>query len=57
MILSDSEIIRRLELGDLKIESLGGYDIMNQIGPASLDMRLGNVFRFYKRDGLTLIDP
>lgn len=57
MILSDSEIIRRIELGDLKVESLGWYDIMNQIWPASLDMRLGNVFRFYKRDGLTLIDP
>nr|MDD3719941.1 dCTP deaminase [Candidatus Gracilibacteria bacterium] len=57
MILSDSEIISRLKGGDLVIESLKGYNVFDQIGPSSLDIRLGNTFRFYKRDTLTLIDP
>ena len=57
MILSDSEIKRYLSTGELSVESLGWYDILTQVGPASLDFRLGNTFKSYKRDNLTLIDP
>lgn len=57
MILSDSEIISRLKSGNLVIESLKWYNVLEQIWPSSLDIRLGNTFRFYKRDTLTLIDP
>lgn len=57
MILSDSEIKKYLKSGELRVESLGWYDISEQIGPASLDFRLGNTFKYYKRDNLTLIDP
>lgn len=57
MILSDSEIKKYLSNGELIVESLGGYDILTQIWPASLDFRLWNTFKSYKRDNLTLIDP
>lgn len=57
MILSDSEIKRYLNSWELKIESLGGYDVLEQLWPASLDFRLWNTFKYYKRDSLTLIDP
>lgn len=57
MILSDNEIKRYLNSWKLKIESLSWYDILNQIWPTSLDFRLWNTFKYYKRDELTLIDP
>ena len=57
MILSDSEIKRYLDSKELVIESLWGYNVEEQLGPASLDFRLGNTFKYYKRDNLTLIDP
>jgi len=55
MILSDSQILQELEKGNLFIDS--PFDVVAQIGPASLDFRLGNTFSYYKKDGLTLIDP
>jgi len=55
MILSDSQIRAELSKGTLKIDS--PVPIEEQIGPASLDFRLGNTFSYYKKDGLTLIDP
>jgi len=57
MILSDSEIKRRLELWDLVVENNHWYDVSKQIWPASLDFRLGKTFKYYRKDGLTLIDP
>lgn len=57
MILSDSEIKKYLHSWELKVESLWWYDIFDQIWPASLDFRLWNTFKYYKRDNLTLIDP
>ena len=57
MILSDSEIKKYLNSWELQVESLWWYDILAQIWPASLDFRLGNTFKYYKRDNLTLIDP
>lgn len=57
MILSDSEIKKRINSWDLKIESLWGFDVLAQLWPSSLDFRLWNTFKYYKRDSLTLIDP
>lgn len=48
MVLSDSEIIKRLKSWNLKIESLLWFNIFDQIWPSSLDIRLWNVFKFYK---------
>lgn len=57
MILSDSEIKKYIDSWKLKVESLWWYDIFEQLWPASLDFRLWNTFKYYKRDNLTLIDP
>ncbi|PZM83507.1 dCTP deaminase, partial [Candidatus Gracilibacteria bacterium] len=38
-----------MESGDLVVESLIGKDIFEQIGPASLDFRLGNTFKVYRK--------
>lgn len=57
MILSDSAIRARLESGSIKLETRPGYDIFEQIGPASIDFRLGNYFKVYKRDRLQIIHP
>jgi len=57
MILSDSEIKKRLEKWDLVVENNFGYDVMKQIGPASLDFRLWTSFKYYRKSNLTLIDP
>lgn len=56
MILSDSEIKKRLENRDLKVESLIWKNIFEQIWPASLDFRLGNTFKIYKKSRQTVID-
>lgn len=57
MILSDSEIKKRIESGNIIISSIWEYDLLTQLWPASLDFRLWNVFKVYKRDNLTVIDP
>lgn len=56
MILSDSEIKARIQSWDLQVESLWGYNIEEQIGPASLDFRLGNIFKIYRKSRQTVID-
>ncbi len=55
MILSDGDIIRRLEDGDLVIEPLDDPDL--QIQPASVDFRLGREFLEFKRTNITCIHP
>jgi dCTP deaminase len=55
MILSDRDIIARLEKGDLVIETLTDPDL--QIQPASVDLRLDNTFVVYKLTHLPVIDP
>ena len=57
MILSDSEIRVRLRSGEIGLETRAEYDIFEQIGPASVDFRLGNFFKIYKRDRLQIIHP
>lgn len=56
MILSDTKIKQRLETGDLIINSLIWKNIFEQIWPASLDFRLWNTFKIYKKSSQTVID-
>jgi dCTP deaminase len=55
MILSDADIERRLERGDLAIEPLADPDI--QIQPASVDLRLGREFLEFQRTNIPCIHP
>ena len=55
MILSDQDILRRLEEGDLVIEPLDDPDI--QIQPASVDLRLGREFLEFQRTNIPCIHP
>jgi len=57
MILADSEIISRINSWSIWVKTNSKYDILTQVWPASLDFRLWKIFKFYKRDSLTLIDP
>ena len=57
MILSDTEIKKRLESGEIWFTPLfWDYDVTQQLWPASLDFRLGNVFKIYRKSRKTCID-
>lgn len=56
MILSDTEIKKRLKAWEIEMNSHGNYDIYEQIWPASLDFRLGNTFKIYRKSRQTVID-
>lgn len=56
MILSDTEILKRIKSWDIWIKSNEKYDIEKQVWPASLDFRLGNTFKIYRRSKQTVID-
>ncbi len=45
-ILSSKEILKLVENGSLKIEPFS----KSQVGPGSVDLRLGNEFRVFKKD-------
>ncbi len=53
MILSDVDIKRELEKGDLIIQ----YITFDQIGPCSVDLRLDNRFMVFKHADITHVDP
>lgn len=55
MILSDGDIRRRLEKGDLVVEPLDDPEL--QIQPASLDLRLGRKFLEFRKTGISSIHP
>ncbi|MFB6134502.1 MAG: dCTP deaminase [Halanaeroarchaeum sp.] len=55
MILSDGDILERLEEGDLVIEPLG--DVALQVQPASVDVRLGREFLEFQRANIPSIHP
>ncbi|QLH82238.1 dCTP deaminase [Halosimplex pelagicum] len=55
MILSDQDILKRLEEGDLKIKPL--RDIDQQVQPASVDLRLGESFLEFQRTNIPCIHP
>lgn len=55
MILSDADIRRRLESGELVIEPLDDPEL--QIQPASVDLRLGREFLEFQRTNIPCIHP
>ncbi|WP_396610508.1 dCTP deaminase [Haloferax sp. S1W] len=55
MILSDSDILARLEAGDLVIDPLDDIDM--QVQPASVDLRLGTEFLEFQRTNISCIHP
>ncbi len=55
MILSDVDLLNRLEKGDLVIDPIDDLD--TQIQPASVDLRLGSDFIEYKRTNAPCIRP
>lgn len=57
MILSDSQIKKRIVEDNIVIKTEPGFDILQQIGPSSVDFRLGNVFKVYKKSKIAHIDP
>jgi dCTP deaminase len=55
MILSDADILRRLEEGDLVVEPLDDPEL--QVQPASVDLRLGREFLEFRRTNIPYIHP
>jgi dCTP deaminase len=55
MILSDREIRRRLDEGDLAIEPLADPEL--QVQPASVDLRLGREFLEFQHTNIPYIHP
>ena len=55
MILSDADILRRLEAGDLVVEPLSDPEI--QVQPASVDLRLGREFLEFQHANIPCIHP
>ena len=55
MILSDRDILDRLETGDLVVDPLD--DLETQIQPASIDLRLGEEFLEFQRTNISCIHP
>jgi dCTP deaminase len=55
MILSDTDILARLQAGDLVIEPLD--DVDQQVQPASVDLRLGAEFLEFQRTNISCIHP
>jgi dCTP deaminase len=56
MILSDSEIRKRLKNWEIKMTTFGDFNDDDQIWPASLDFRLWNTFKVYRNSRQTVID-
>lgn len=55
MILSDVDLLDRLEAGDLVVEPLDDVDM--QVQPASIDLRLGSEFLEFQRTNIPCIHP
>ncbi len=55
MILSDRDILARLETGDLRIDPIS--DVERQVQPASVDLRLGTEFLEFQRANISCIHP
>ncbi|KKP36877.1 MAG: deoxycytidine triphosphate deaminase, dCTP deaminase [Candidatus Peregrinibacteria bacterium GW2011_GWF2_33_10] len=57
MILSDHDIRAKLADGAIKISYERGENFEPYVGPASLDIRLGRFFKFYKHANTAVLDP
>ena len=55
MILSDADLLRRLEAGDLVVDPIDDLDM--QVQPASIDLRLGAEFLEFQRTNISCIHP
>jgi dCTP deaminase len=55
VILSDIQILQRLEEGELQIEPI--EDLSMQVQPASVDLRLGDRFLVFDRTNISCIHP
>ncbi|WP_224332595.1 dCTP deaminase [Haloprofundus halobius] len=55
MILSDVDLLERLEVGDLVVDPLDDLDM--QVQPASIDLRLGEEFLEFQRTNISCIHP
>ena len=55
MILSDADILARLETGDLVVDPIDNIDM--QVQPASVDLRLGEEFLEFQRANISCIHP
>lgn len=54
MVLSDQDILREIEAGNIKIESPDNNE--PYVRCASVDLRLGNLFKIFKNSHLACID-
>ncbi len=55
MILSDVDIKKHLKTRKIKVAPLP--DLNTALGPSSLDLRLGNIFRIFDQSSTPVIDP
>ncbi len=55
MILSDTDLLERLQQGDLVVDPIDDLD--TQVQPASIDMRLGSEFLEFQRTNIPCIHP
>jgi dCTP deaminase len=54
MVLSDKDIKKCLKSGRIKVDP--PIDLSSQLGPCSIDLRLGNTFRVFERSRAPYID-
>lgn len=55
MILSDIDIKKAISIGKIKISPKPDYD--TQLGPCSLDLKLGDTFKIFNHSSFAFIDP
>ena len=55
MILSDRDIKQYIQQGKIKIDP--SPDFKTQLGPCSIDLHLGNVFKVFKVSSYPYLDP
>lgn len=56
MILSDRDIKERINRGDIGVSAEDGVNLEN-IGPSSMDLRLGKYFKIYNHSQFAVLDP
>jgi len=58
MILSDRDIKKKLKEGSLIVKSdISNEELLKQIHAASMDIRLGNIFKVYRHVKVPVLDP